>query len=252
MIPIQTITKLASSTTGVIFRRCDYDRCHLIAARFVCAGTWLAHQSSKMKQYRSRSDSTRQESDCPLCQQFGRGPCKDAFYSWYDCTEEAAASERSEDEITQDCAKLFDDFRTCLEQQSHITHQSDALFASDPQDLSELHDAWHQIIHSDLASVRREPFPPKRRPVIKRGTGSWLVSFSRDDLVLVFVQRDLQNGETDIVVAASVEHLTQNTIRIPSDKLGGSIIISAVYEESTSDGGSDLILCQEVIECHVP
>lgn len=250
----QTIAKLTTPASAVVSRRFTYDRCQLVAAHFVCAGTWLAHQSSTMKQYRCRSDSSRQEKECPLCQQFGRGPCKDVFYTWYDCTEEAAGSGRSEDEITEDCAKSFDAFRACLDRQATSTSSSEQTLLPDVDvgDLLQLRDAWHQIIHFDLASVRRDSFPSEKRPVIKKSSNNLLVSFSQNDLVLVFVQRVVQTGETEVVAAAAAGDLIAGTIRVPSDRLGCTMIVSAVYETPASNDGSGLLICEEQIECDGP
>lgn len=208
-----------------------------------------------MNQYRSRSDSSRQDKDCPLCQQFGRGPCKDEFYAWYDCTEEAAVSGRSEDEITEDCAKLFDDFRSCLDQQankSSLKDEETLLPDVDSGDLSALRHAWHHIIHSDLAAVRRDSFPIGKQPVINKAGDDWYVSFSRNNLVLVFVQNVMRNGETEVVAAAAAGDLIEDSIRIPIDRLGSTLIVSAVYEIPTIDSSSELVLCEERIGCDDP
>ncbi len=245
----QTLAKLTRSISAVTSRTHTHDRHQLLAARFAVAGTWIAHHA--MQQRRSRSDdSSSQEKECPLCLQFGRGPCKQTFYTWYDCTEEAAGSGRSEDEIIEDCAKFFDAFRACLDSQANETRSNEEtpLPETDAREFSQLREAWHQIIYSDLVSARRDSFPVDKRPVIKKSSESWHVSFSQTGLVLVFVQKVTHNGETEINAAAAAGDLIDNTLRIPIDRLGGTIIVSAVYETPTSDGESELVLCEEWIE----
>jgi hypothetical protein len=244
----QSLVRLTRSISGVTFK--TQNRNQLVAARFAVASSWLAHQSMQQCRSRSDDDSGSQHNDCPLCQQFGQGPCKETFYAWYNCTEEAAGSGRSEDEITEDCAKLFDAFRVCLDSQPSESTSNDETPLPDTNvgELPQLPDAWHQIIYSDLASARRDSFPLDKRPVITKSSEGSHVSFSQTDLVLVFIERLSQNGGIEIIAAAAAGDLIADTLRIPNDRLDGTIIVSAVYEMLTNDGESELVVCEERIE----
>lgn len=55
--------------------------------------------------------SKDETADCPLCQQFGSGPCGPSFWTWRNCT-----LGHPDDYLTA-CQKEFQAFHACLAEQ---------------------------------------------------------------------------------------------------------------------------------------
>ena len=79
--------------------------------------------------------------DCPICQQYGSGPCGKLFWVWYDCTEEVSRDSESWNNVSAagrdvqttqstqltivaQCATQFEKFQTCIGDEGVAGHRN--------------------------------------------------------------------------------------------------------------------------------